>query len=90
MKITLDRYGESGWEFSVTATDPITDETGTSRYRTNPAGDGLWLYRASATQWYPDGSAFMEYQQIRGTSQFWLPTDRKRAYDKIRYEWSRE
>jgi len=90
MHIKMDRYGDKGWEFSVTYTDPITEKEATSRYRTNPAGDGLWGYRQSPSQWYPDGSPFMEYHQIAGTCQFWLPTERKAAYDKIRYEWGKE
>jgi len=87
--ITLERYGEYGWEFSVTITDDLTDKPVTSRFRTNPRGDGLWQYLRSSA-WYPDGSPVMEYRQIEGTCQFRLPADRKRAYDKIRYEWSKE
>lgn len=81
MKLRLSRYGGHGWEFSVTI------DGSTSRYRTNPAGDGLWEYRASPISWYADGSPVMEYHQILGTCQFWLPAERKRAYDKIRYQW---
>jgi len=90
VKIKMERYGDKGWEFSVTYTDPITENEVTGRYRTNPNGDGLWTYCQSPSQWYPDGSPFMEYKQVRGTVQFWLPADRKRAYDKIRYEWGKE
>ena len=89
MKITLERYQESGWEFTITATNPYTDKTTTTRYRTNPAGDGLWIYQTSHTQWYADGSDYMEWHQNKGTSQFRLPVEHKRAYDRIRYEWGR-
>lgn len=83
LSIRLERCGDHGWEFSV------TDDDGTSRFRTNPQGDGLWEYRAQPGASWMDGSPVMEYQQITGTCQFWLPPERKRAYDKIRYEWSR-
>ena len=89
MKIRLSRYGDTGWEFSVTCVT-LAHETVTERYRTNPTGDGLWRYRASPTSWYPDGSPVMEYHQEAGTCQFWLPKERKPAYDKIRHQWSKE
>ena len=82
--IHMDRYGETGWKFSVNFINALTDEQITWRLRTNPAGDGLWAYCASGS-WYSDGSSVMEYKQTHGTCQFWLPTDRKQAYDKIRY-----
>ena len=83
MKIRLSRYGECGWEFSITTVDELTDKPHTDRYRTNPQGDGLWLYQQSAANW-SDGSPVMEYKQTVGTCQFWLPKERKPAYDKIR------
>jgi len=88
MKIRLSRYGKAGWEFSVTQDFP--DGPMTHRYCTTEAGDGLWEYCASPNSWYPDGRPVMEYRQTRGTSQFWLPTERKPAYDKIRHEWQKE
>ena len=89
MKIRMHRYGETGWWFTVTTdAQPEFDQPAqTFRYRTNPAGDGLWQYCRSNTTWYPNGSPFMEWKQIEGTCQFYLPKDRKRAYDKIRYTW---
>jgi len=93
VRITMERYPYSdskGWKFSITSINDDTKETETKRYRTNPDGDGLWAYMPSGA-WYPeDGSSVMEYKQIRGICQFWLPTDRKRAYDKIRYHFARE
>jgi len=85
MKIRLSRYGESGWEFSITTVDDLTDQPHTARYRTSPQGDGLWQYQQIPANW-PDGSPVMEYKQITGTCQFWLPKERKPAYDKIRRE----
>ena len=82
LKIRLTRYGDTGWEFA------LTGDSWAARYRTNPAGDGLWQYVKSTTQWYGDGSPFWEFKQIEGTCQFSLPKARRGAYDKIRYRWS--
>lgn len=82
MNLRLRRYGESGWEFEVTKTDPV-DGTISERYRTNPMGDGLWKYQESRSIFH-DGTPVMEYRQVRGTTQFWLPPERRRAYDKLR------
>jgi hypothetical protein len=83
----MERYGTHGWEFAVTTRDEFRDAPTTSRFRTNPAGDGLWVYRDSGA-WYADGSPVMEFQQIVGTCEFHLPAERKRAYDRVRYEWT--
>lgn len=84
LKIRLTHYHESGWEFA------LTGDSLNARFRTNPVGDGLWQYVKSTTQWYGDGSPFWEFKQIEGTCQFSLPKERRAAYDKIRYRWSRE
>ncbi len=84
LKIRLTRYHESGWEFA------LTGDSWAARYRTNPAGDGLWQYVKSTTQWYGDGSPFWEFKQIEGTCQFSLPKARRAAYDQIRYRWSHD
>lgn len=81
LSLRLERYGHAGWAFS------ITSERGMTRYRTNPAGDGLWEYLSVPGQTYEDGSSVMEYRQIHGTAQFSLPKERKPAYDKIRHDW---
>ena len=88
MKIRLSRYGNSGWEFSVTYVN-LDDETVTDRYRTNPTGDGLWHYEYSGANWF-DGTPVMEYKQTVGTCQFWLPKERKPANDKIRREFKED
>lgn len=90
LKIRLTRYHESGWEFAASGTDPHTGKPVAARFRTNPAGDGLWQYVKSTTQWYGDGSPFWEFKQIEGTCQFSLPKERRPAYDKIRYRWSHD
>ena len=86
ISIRLERYGDTGWEWRQSYTDPITNELVSGYYRTNPAGDGLWQYIRSASQSYGDGSPYYEWRQTQGTCQFWLPNDRRKAYDKIRNE----
>lgn len=83
MKLRLTRYGKTGWEFSVTF------DQQTHRYRTNPAGGGLWKHHPSNAS-YPDGTIIWGWGQIYTASEFWLPENRKRAYDKIRYAWRKE
>jgi len=80
MRISMTRYGEQGWQFSV----------GDVEYRTNRQGNGLWAYeRTSATNVHSDGteSPVYEFRQVAGTAQFALSADRKRAYGQIRYRW---
>jgi hypothetical protein len=74
MKISMERYGETGWQFTVDGTE----------YRTDKHGDGLWVYAATSA-WYPDtDKSVYEFQQTLGTCQFSLGADRKRAYGQIR------
>lgn len=81
-KITLEKYGENGWEFTVDA----------QSYRTNKEGEGLWEYQKSGVTSvdYVDGerkySPVYEYKQTVGTCDFSLPRDEKRARRKIYYE----
>jgi len=85
MKIHLERYGERGWQFTISGADGLRDGT---EYRTNRKGEGLWMY-SETSGWYPDtGKAVWEFRQIEGTCQFALSPDRKRAYGQIRYRWT--
>jgi len=68
-RIGLSEYRDCGWEWSVQR--PGEQE---EWYRTNGYGEGLWIY-----------VAHVGYRQIRGTCQFRLPADRKRAYRKLYY-----
>jgi hypothetical protein len=78
MKISMERFGETGWQFEVNGTE----------YRTDKHGGGLWEYMPTGA-WYPDtNKSVYEFKQTLGTSQFSLSTDRKRAYGQIRYRWT--
>ena len=88
MKISMQRYGDFGWEFSIITTDELTDKEVTQHFRTNGMGSGLWELRRTSANW-ADGSPVMEYHQISGTCQFGLAERRKPAYDKIRREFRR-
>lgn len=84
--IRMTEYG-SGWRFTVTNDDQATE------YRTNENGRGLWqlvcrgtMYRDTGGQWQP----YREWQQVEGTGQFTLPSDRRRAYGRIRRAWNQE
>ena len=88
VSIRLERHGQKGWEFLVTRRDVLTGETEKGQFRTDGEGHGLWAWRKSSHQWYPDGRPFYEWRQIRGTCQFSLDSDRKRARRAIRYRWA--
>ncbi len=78
MKITMERHGARGWQFTVDGAE----------FRTNRDGDGLWEYQATST-WYPDtGKPVCEFRQTLGTCQFSLSRDRRRAYGQIRYRFA--
>lgn len=66
----LERYGDSGWEWTEVVENGFTDDTTRVNCHTNRAGKGLW---------YDD-------RQVLGTCQFSLPRDRQAAYSKIRRE----
>lgn len=82
----MARYGEHGWEFDITSTDPLTDKRGSTTYRTNGEGDGLWVYMPRNDAWEVDGSPIYEWRQQLGTCQFSLPESRSAAYAKVRRE----
>jgi len=85
-KITLERYGDSGWMFRINFFDELGNEK-TAKLRTNQIGDGLWEYTESST-YYADGSgAVMEWKQIDGNCQYSLPKDIKKAYNRLYFEY---
>jgi hypothetical protein len=74
--LSLEQYGESGWEW----------ETPNGRYRTNSQGEGCWSYVKADAYWKnADGTTepVYEWKQSTGHCQFALPNDRKRAYTKL-------
>ena len=83
MKIILAEH-DNGWEFTVDC-----DVNNSVHYRTNRDGEGLWIWTRTGSLTKHNGEYYEEYdwKQIEGTSQFSLPRDRKKAYDKIRRLW---
>lgn len=81
--LKLERYQEQGWQWSESYTDAAGRQVA-GRYRTSPAGDGLWKYDRANGRRYEDGSLVYEYRQIESADTFWLPQAHRRAYDKIR------
>ena len=77
ISISLEQYGDRGWEWTVTGVD-ICGDTVREHCRTNRQGEGLWNVGS-----YED-------KQIVGTCQFGLPANRKAAYAKIRREFMRD
>jgi hypothetical protein len=82
----LQHYGKLGWQW-----DEIDKDTGKKNsYRTNRSGSGLWVWGETGyvgKKWRPA----KKWKQIGG-SQFSLPNDRKKAYNKlyhqVNYEYS--
>jgi len=80
--IKLEKFG-MGWQFTLS-------NGGT--YRTNEEGEGLWYYCKSGSmirengEWVPH----YEYKQTSGTSEFSLPSDRKKTQNKIYREFKQE
>jgi hypothetical protein len=77
MHITMTRYGDHGWEFTV-------DGRG---YRTNRMGEGLWFWGVDPGSIWP---VVHEYRQEQGTCQFSLSQQRARAYQQIRRRFTEE
>lgn len=69
--LTMDGIEQPGWIFSLW--DEQRQEY--NFYRTNRYGEGLWVIVGR------------DYRQLYGTTEYELPKDRKRAYQKIYYEW---
>jgi hypothetical protein len=78
ISVSMQEYG-SGWRWTYTAEDEVLGEM-SGRMRTNPNGDGLWWVGTYEGVWAHN----YEDNQILGTSQFWLPSERRAAYAKIR------
>jgi hypothetical protein len=75
ISIQMERYGENGWQWELTGSDPITGEPIIDKGRTNRQGDGLFEING---------------RQVRGTCQYQLPSDRRAAYNKIRRDFVRD
>lgn len=83
----LQQYGDYGWSWSERHIDYNSDYTeieSQMHYRTNGNGDGLWETDLTNSYGYciPD-------KQVSGTYQFSLPNDKKSAYNKLYYNWSK-
>lgn len=89
MKLHLTRYGEHGWEWTLTTLDWDGRES-TTTYRTNGDGEGLWQWAATGNSWYPDGRSLKEWKQTVGTCQFSLPNGRHATDNRIRRYFSWE
>jgi hypothetical protein len=69
--ITTSIDADGSIQAAVTAED-FTGETYTREYRTNPCGNGLWMYTGRG-----------EYKQILGTGQFGA-TSHRQMREKLR------
>jgi hypothetical protein len=89
IKLSLERYGERGWEWTQTVSDGF--ETTIQSLRTDGSGDGLWAWKETGNTligrdqngyetYFPE----YEWKQIDGICQFSLPSSRKAADAKIR------
>lgn len=76
ISIVLEKYGKSGWKFTITDDDPYARGI-QGTYRTNETGSGLW-------EIFPESFAGDE-RQIAVPHAFRLPSERKRAYARLRY-----
>lgn len=74
----LTEYGSRGWQWTVESNDTLSGETEGTDYRTNGAGDGLWVVGA------------LEDEQVSGTCQFSLPSKKNAARSKLYREFPGE
>ena len=86
ISIKMEQFGDSGWEWTQSFTNPIDGLTATAAYRTNGSGDGLWRIGSYEGQWAHN----YEDRQLRGTCQFSLSSKRRTAYGQIRRNVIRE
>jgi hypothetical protein len=82
LKIQLEKHGDRGWKWTMVG--EADDLPRTIDYRTNEAGCGLWIWARAGESWAADGSPVYEWKQIRDTSAFCLPDNRKNAWGRIR------
>ena len=79
----LQQYGDYGWAW----TEPDYIGQSSCRCRTNGDGEGLWYWARSGATNLPEMTPVMEWKQIMGTCQFYLPRNRKAAYSRLYRRW---
>lgn len=86
----MQRFGSKGWAWTM-----WDDDQRPSRWRTDGAGGGLWVYMIVADQWTVDprtgaNRSFREWRQVRGWGDYSLPEDRKAAHSKLYREYRQQ